>query len=57
MGDVVNLNKYRKRQQRLAEGKLAADNRAKFARSKTEIAQTRADADRERKELDDKRLD
>ena len=57
MGEVVNINKYRKGRRRADERKQAAENRAKFGRGKIEVAKTRAEAERERKDLDDKRLD
>lgn len=56
MGEFVNLNKYRKGRQRLAEKKQADANRAGYGRSKPEVARTRAESERQRKELDDKRL-
>ncbi len=34
MGEVVNLNKYRKVRQRVADEKRAVENRAKFGRGK-----------------------
>ncbi|WP_119460196.1 DUF4169 family protein [Rhodospirillaceae bacterium SYSU D60014] len=55
MGEVVNLNKYRKGRQRLKDEKLAAENRVKFGRSKADLNQTQAEIERASKELDDKR--
>ena len=55
MGEVVNLNKYRKGRQRLKDEKLAAENRVKFGRSKAELTETQAETERASKELDDKR--
>lgn len=55
MGEVVNLNKYRKGRQRLKDEKLAAENRVKFGRSKVELTETQAEIERASKELDDKR--
>lgn len=57
MGEVVSLNKYRKVRQRLDDEKRAVENRAKFGRSKREREQTRAEAERDRTDLDDKRLE
>jgi hypothetical protein len=57
LGDVVSLNKYRKSKQRAAAPQQAAVNRVKFGRSKTETRKSQAEADRRRKELDDKKLD
>jgi len=57
LGDVVSLNKYRKSKQRAAAPRQAAVNRVKFGRSKPETRESQAEADRRRKELDDKKLD
>jgi hypothetical protein len=57
MGELVNLNKYRKQREKLASAKRAAENRVKFGRDKTERARARADQDRETRNLDDKLLD
>ena len=57
MGDVVSLNKYRKSKQRAAAPQQAAVNRVKFGRSKLETRESQAEAERRRKELDDKKLD
>ena len=57
MGDVVSLNKYRKSRQRAEAPQQAAVNRAKFGRSRPETLESQAEADRRRKELDDKKLD
>lgn len=57
MGEVVSLNKYRKVRQRVDDEKRAIENRAKFGRSKREREQFRDQAERERKDLDDKRLE
>ena len=57
MGDVVSLNKYRKSKQRAGAPQQAAVNRVKFGRSKAETRESQAEADRRRKEVDDKKLD
>jgi hypothetical protein len=57
MGDVVSLNKYRKSKRRAEAPRQAAVNRVKFGRSKPEARESQAEADRRRKELDDKKLD
>jgi hypothetical protein len=61
MGEVVNLNKYRKVRQRLDDEKRAVENRAKFGRSKRERDQAGDQAgdqaERESKDLEDKRLE
>lgn len=55
MGEVVNLNKFRKRQLVENEGKRAAENRSKFSRSRVEIEAVKAEQVRLQKELDGKK--
>ncbi|MEX1107546.1 MAG: DUF4169 family protein [Dongiaceae bacterium] len=57
MGDIVNLNKYRKGQQRAGRKQLAAVNRQKFARPKAELVRLEADRTREAGALDGHALD
>ena len=57
MGDLVNLNQYRKQRERLGRKKTAAANRAKFGRAKGEVLKDRHDRDRDRSEMDGKRVD
>lgn len=57
MAEIVNLNKFRKKQARDAARQTADRNRAAFGRTKRERSETRAAADKAAKELDDKRLD
>lgn len=57
MGEVVNLNKYRKVRQRVDDEKRAVENRAKFGRSKLERDQARTQTERDLRDIDDKRLD
>ncbi len=57
MGDLVNLNKYRKERRQEAAGRDATANRAKFGRPKAEKHKEQAEAARRRKELDDRKLD
>ena len=57
MGEMVNLNKRRKERKRLADKKLAGENRIRFGRGKVERTQTKAENDRTAKSLDDKRMD
>jgi Domain of unknown function (DUF4169) len=52
MGELVNLNKYRKARQRLDDNRRAMNNREKFGRSKAETERGK----RERR-LDDETLD
>lgn len=57
MGDLVNLNKYRKDRRRTAAQRQAAANRVKFGRPKAETRGEDAESARCRRELDDKKLD
>jgi hypothetical protein len=52
MGDLINLRLHRKRADRAAREGLAAENRAKFGRSKSE-----KERDRAHEELEARRLD
>ena len=55
MGDIVNLNKYRKQSQRTEQTKQAAENRVRFGRSKSDRARARSEQDRRSQDLDGKR--
>jgi hypothetical protein len=57
MGDVVNLNKFRKARDRRAAEDQAAENRVRFGQPKDAKAKLRAEADQTQKDLDGKRLD
>jgi hypothetical protein len=57
MGDVVNLNRYRKQRQRIEDAKQAAENRVRFGRDKAERARTKAEQERETRNLDNSHLD
>lgn len=57
MAEIVNLNQYRKRRDRRAAAKTAAENRVRFGRGKAERKKDRQESDRTARELDDKRLD
>jgi len=57
MGDIVNLNKYRKQRQRGEQTKQAAENRVTFGRSKADRARTRSEQDRLSQDLQGKRLE
>jgi hypothetical protein len=57
MGDVVNLNKFRKaREQRRTEAQ-AAENRVRYGQPKDAKAKAQRDAEQANKDLDGKRLD
>ena len=56
MGDVVNLNKYRKNRQRVRTERTAAQNRVRFGRDKLERERARIENERTAREQEDKRL-
>ena len=57
MGDVVNLNRIRKRAEKEKSAREADANRAKFGRSKSERALEQKRGDRAADLLDQHRLD
>jgi hypothetical protein len=57
MGDVVNLNRIRKRAVKKKSAQQADANRAKFGRSKSERVQEQKRSDRAADLLDQHRLD
>jgi hypothetical protein len=57
MGDVVNLNQFRKKRARGTAEKRAQENRPRFGRTKADSARTRKELEKSAKDLDDKRLD
>ena len=57
MGDVVNLNKFRKGKARQARKQLAAVNRHKFARPKAELVKLDAQRGKQAAALDAHRLE
>ena len=56
MGDVVNLNQYRKKRQRDEKSRRARENRARFGRSGAEISGQRHEVEKAGDELARKRL-
>jgi hypothetical protein len=56
MADVVNLRQARKRKDRADKAQQAAENRAKFGRTKGAKARDEADAERVRRQLDQARV-
>ena len=56
MGDVVNLNQFRKKRERAAKAQKRAARRAKSGRTKAERQMTQADAARGDAALDGKRI-
>ncbi len=57
MGDVVNLNHYRKRRERLRAGKRAAEIRARLGRTKVERDTATTEDERRHRDLDGKRVE
>lgn len=57
MGDVVNLNQFRKQRARAASVKKAGENRARFGRTKDEKTRQIAEFDRASRDLDGKQRD
>ena len=57
MGDVVNLNKFRKARDRKTAEDQAAENRTRFGQPKDVKAKLRTEADQTQKDLHGKRLD
>ncbi len=57
MGDVVNLNQYRKKAERADKEQRAALNRARTGRTKADRQATRNEAERRDSGLEGKQLD
>ncbi len=57
MGDVVNLNRFRKRTAKEAAAKEAEANRARFGRNKSERVTEQQQRERTKSLLDQHRLD
>jgi len=57
MGDVVNLNQYRKQRSRSASQTRASENRVKFGRTKDEKTRQWRDGERANRDLDGKQID
>ena len=57
MGDVVNLNQFRKQRSRTASQKQASENRVKFGRSKDDKTRQIHETDRTSRGLDGKQID
>ena len=56
MGDVINLNQYRKAKARAEKEKAAAENRVRHGRTRVEEQTTQRELTRQAVELDGKRL-
>jgi len=57
MGEIVNLNRYRKLQAQRRREQEAVANRAKFGRTRTESQAETAARDRARRDVDGKKID
>ena len=57
MGDVINLNRYRKAKARAEKEQKAEANRVRNGRTRTEKQAVQRELDRQATELDGKRLD
>ncbi|HUK08358.1 MAG TPA: DUF4169 family protein [Stellaceae bacterium] len=57
MGDVVNLNRFRKDRARETEERRAAANRLRFGQRKDERERTKRESQKAEKDLDNKRVD
>lgn len=57
MGDVVNLNRFRKQRARAERTEEAARNRTRFGRTKNEKLEQRKDQETRKRDLDGKKLD
>jgi hypothetical protein len=57
MGEVVNLNRFRKRAQRTESAKKADANRLQFGRTKSERAREEQRTERANELLDQHRID
>jgi hypothetical protein len=54
---IVNLNKHRKKRDRVEQERRAAENRIRFGRSKQQRGKDALETARAQKEIEDKRLD
>lgn len=57
MGDVVNLNRFRKTRDRAERAKEADANRIRFGRTKAEKTRDQQEGERRAQALDGKKLD
>jgi hypothetical protein len=55
MAEIINLNRFKKRRARDEEQKRAADNRARFGRSKAERRKAASEEEKAARDLDGKR--
>jgi Domain of unknown function (DUF4169) len=57
MGDIVNLNRYRKGKKARDEKRAAATSRAKFGRNKAELLELKSARERAERTLDAKLIE
>ena len=57
MGDIINLNRYRKLRDQRRREQEAASNRAKFGRTKVDTQTESKSRERARRDLDSKKID
>jgi len=57
MGDIVNLNRYRKGRKARDEKRAAANNRSKFGRNKADLLEMKSARARAERTLDGKRIE
>ena len=57
MGDVINLNRYRKLRERAREDQRAVSQRAKFGRTKADVQAEAKARERALRDLDGKKFD
>lgn len=55
MGDVVNLNRFRKQRLRDEREKQASENRVRFGQPKSEATKRRAEQERRARDLEGKK--
>ena len=56
MGEVINLNRFRKAKAKAEQGKLAEENRVRHGRTKSEKQKADGEQDRTDRDLDGKKL-
>lgn len=57
MSDIINLNHYRKKREKEAASRQATENRVRFGRGKADRTKAQREAEKLKKDLDDKRLE
>jgi hypothetical protein len=57
MGEIVNLNKFRKARAKAEAAARTAENRNRFGQPKTDRAKIRKETEKAASDLDSKRLD